>query len=131
MRAFTNVEIYFQHWESPIKIQKFVIMKHKQLNYEQRYSIELMLKSKIKKKEIIKALSVDESTFYRELKRNSRQSSYNAKHAQMLADERKKEGHYKTKFSFSMERIIREKIQLYQFNFKTRNKSHLEKSDYE
>ena len=111
-RAFTNVEINFQHWESPIKIQKFVIMKHKQLNFEQRYSIELMLRSKIKKKEIIKATGVGESTFYRELRRNSRKTSYNAKYAQMLADERKKEGHYKTKFSFTMEKIIREKIKL-------------------
>jgi len=112
MRAFANVEIYFQHWESSIKIQKFVIMKHKQLNFEQRYSIQLMLRSKIKKKEIIKAIGVSESTFYREINRNSRKSSYNANHAQMLADERKREGHYKTKFSFSMERIISWLVQI-------------------
>ena len=112
MRAFTSVEIYFQHWESPIKIQRFVIMKHKQLNYEQRYSIELMLRSKVKKRDIIEAIGVSEPTFYREINRNSRKYSYNAKHAQTLADERKREGHYKTKFSFSMEKIIKERIQL-------------------
>lgn len=106
------LKFIFNIGESPIKIQKFVIMKHKQLNYEQRYSIELMLRSKVKKKEIINTLKVSESTFYRELSRNSRKSSYNAKHAQMLADERKREGHYKVKFSFTMERIVKEKIQL-------------------
>ena len=112
MRAFSSVEIYFQHWGSPINIQKFVIMKHKQLNYEQRDSIELMLRSKVKKKGIIAAIGVSESTFYRELNRNSRKSNYSANHAQMLADERKKGGHYKKKFSFSMEKIIKEEIQL-------------------
>ena len=87
-----------------------MIVKYKQLNFEQRYSIEMMLKSKIKKKEIFRSLNIAESTFYRELKRNSKTRSYSAKHAQMLADERKKEGHYKKVFSFSMESIIKEKM---------------------
>ena len=87
-------------------------MKHKQLNFEQRYSIEVMLRSKVKKKDIIKAIRVDASTFYRELNRNTKKLSYHANYAQMLANERKKEGHYKTKFSFSMERIIKDKTKI-------------------
>ena len=85
-------------------------MNYMQLNFEQRYSIEVMLKAKVKKKEIAKSIGVNESTLYRELKRNSKKRSYNAKYAQMLADERKKEGHYKTIFSSSMEKIIIEKL---------------------
>jgi len=87
-------------------------MKYKQLNYEKRYTIECMLNTSVKKEEIIKAISVSGSTFYRELKRNSKPQSYNAKHAQMLADERKKEGHYKTFFSFSMEKKVKSKLSL-------------------
>jgi len=89
---------------------KFVFMTYKQLNFEQRYSIELMLKSKTSKSLICKHLGVSESTFYRELSRNSNPRSYNAKHAQMLADERKKEGHYKTIFSDRMENLIIDKL---------------------
>ena len=47
-------------------------MKHKHLTYEQRYSIEIMLKTKINKKDIYESLGIPSSTFYRELKRNSK-----------------------------------------------------------
>jgi IS30 family transposase len=66
-------------------------MKHKHLTYEQRYSIEIMLKTKINKKVIYESLGIPGSTFYRELKRNSKPRSYQSKHAQMLANERKRE----------------------------------------
>ncbi|MDC3260139.1 helix-turn-helix domain-containing protein, partial [bacterium] len=69
-------------------------MKYKQLNFEQRYSIENMLKAGTKKTDIAKTLKVAEATLYREIKRNSKKRRYDAKYAQMLADERKKEGHY-------------------------------------
>ena len=85
-------------------------MKYKQINFEQRFSIESMLKLNTPKKEIAISLNLAESSLYRELKRNSRIRSYNAKHAHKLADERKKEGHYKTVFSSSMEKIIKEKM---------------------
>ncbi|QTD36353.1 IS30 family transposase [Polaribacter batillariae] len=91
-------------------------MNYKQLTFEQRYSIELMLKAKISKKEIIKSLCINESTFYRELKRNSKPRTYSAKHAQKLADERKKEGHYKTIFSTEMKKIIKEKMIKFQWS---------------
>ena len=85
-------------------------MTYKQLNFEQRYSIEVMLKSKTRKSLIWESIGISESTFYREVKRNSLPRSYNAKHAQMLSDERKKEGHYKTVFSDRMEKIITDKL---------------------
>ena len=86
-------------------------MKYNQLNYEQRYSIELMLKTKATKKEMIDSLGINESSLYREFKRNcQKRGGYNARHAQMLADERKKEGHYKHKFTQKMRSIIDDKL---------------------
>ena len=61
-------------------------MKYKHLNYEQRYTIECMLKSGFKKKSISETIGVSESTLYRELSRNKqKRGKYNAKYAQMLA----------------------------------------------
>ena len=78
-------------------------MKHKQLTFEQRYVIEHMLKEKHSKKSIITTLGLVESTFYREFKRNSKKSVFNAHYANMLAEERRKTGHYKTIFTSRME----------------------------
>ena len=78
-------------------------MKHKQLTFEQRYAIEHMLKEKHSKKSIIATLGLVELTFYRELKRNSKKSVYNAHYANILAEERIKTGHYKTIFTSVME----------------------------
>jgi IS30 family transposase len=58
-----------------------------------------MLKAGTKKIDIEKILSIAETTLYREINRNFKKRSYYANHAQKLADERKKEGHYKTIFS--------------------------------
>lgn len=88
-------------------------MKHKHLTYDQRYGIEMMLRAEVKKKTIYQTLKIPESTFYRELKRNSKKRSYNATYAQMLANERQKEQHVKTKFTGSMQRLIGEKLGLY------------------
>ena len=91
-------------------------MKHKQLTFEQRYAIEQMLKDKHSKKSIISTLELVESTFYRELKRNGKKRVYTAKHAQMLAEERRKTGHYKTVFSTVMETIIKDKMVNHQWS---------------
>jgi IS30 family transposase len=88
-------------------------MKNKHLCYEQRYGIELMLKTKINKKEIYESLGISSCTFYRELKRNSKSRSYDAKHVQILSDERKREQHMKTYFTRSMQQLINSKLQLY------------------
>ena len=87
--------------------------QYKQLTYEQRYVIECMLKSKSPKKEIWQTLEISESSLYRELNRNGKPRSYNAKHAQMLADERKKEQHVKNKMTIDMKRYIDKKLALY------------------
>ena len=86
-------------------------MKYKQLNYEQRYSIELMLGAKVAKKDIAEGLQINESSLHRELNRNcQKRGGYNAEYAQMLADERKREGHYKHKFTKKMMTIIKDKL---------------------
>jgi len=87
-------------------------MKHKQLTYLQRYSIEAMLKANVKKKDIWHSLSISESTFYRELKRNSKKRVYNAQHANMLASERKRDQHMKTQLTDSMVRLLEAKLRL-------------------
>jgi IS30 family transposase len=88
-------------------------MTNKHLTFTQRYSIEVMLKAKVKKKDIWSALKIPESTFYRELKRNSKKRVYNAKHAQMLTTERKRDQHIKTQFTDSMVRLITSKLVLF------------------
>lgn len=86
-------------------------MKYTQLTFEQRYTIECMLKQDCSKKSIFLAIGINESSFYRELRRNgSKAGKYCAKRAQILCDERRKEGHYKTFFSFEMQKIISEKL---------------------
>lgn len=72
-----------------------------------------MLKNKIANKIIWSTLGIPECTFYRELKRNSKPRSYNAKYAQMLADERQKEQHVKTKLTQDMLNYITRKLKLY------------------
>ena len=70
-----------------------------------------MLKTKVTKKDIADCLRIIESSLHRELNRNSKKrGGYNARYAQMLADERKKEGHYKHKFTERMKGIIKEKL---------------------
>lgn len=89
------------------------MLNYKQLNYEQRYTIEVMLAKQISKSIISQAIGVNESTLYRELNRNKqKQGVYRASYAQMLADERKKEGHYKQRFTNTMVKIIHKKLTL-------------------
>ena len=84
---------------------------YKQLTYQQRYTIEVMLKRKIKKSVIAQAIKVNESTLYRELRRNKRpEGDYRSNHAEILADKRKKEGHYKRKLSDEMIQVINNKL---------------------
>ena len=88
-------------------------MKYKQLTFEQRYTIECLLKTTTPKAKIAQAISVSESSVYRELKRNSKpRGSYKANYAQELAEERKDLGHLKTRFTDRMKRIITAKLLL-------------------
>lgn len=86
-------------------------MQNKHLNLEQRYAIERMLKHGHSKKGIYTVIGVNEPTLYGEPKRNSPpRGGYRAKHAQMLADERRREGHVKKRFTKSMERYLVDKL---------------------
>lgn len=55
-----------------------------------------MLKEKHSKKSNITTIGIVESTFYFELKRKSKKQVYHVHHENMLAEERRKPGHYKT-----------------------------------
>jgi len=92
-------------------------MQYEHLNFQQRYTIEFMLKQGHSKKAIYTAIEVSESTLYRELKRNSSQrGNYTAKYAQMLADERSKDGHLKKRFTRAMQAYVEEKLKRYQWS---------------
>jgi len=87
------------------------MIPYKQLTFEQRYTIELMLKQTISKAIIALTLGRSESTIHRELNRNqTKRGLYRAEYAQMLADERKKEGHFKTSLSEKMKAFIKTKV---------------------
>lgn len=86
------------------------------MNFEQRYAIDRMLKQGIKKSKIAKVIGIHESTLYRELRRNGGKRGYNARHADNLALERKREGHVKKRFTPSMERYVRDKLVNYQWS---------------
>ncbi len=88
-------------------------MTNKHLTFIQRYSIEVMLKTNVKKKEIWSSLNIPESTFYRELKRNSKKTVYNAEYAQMLTNERKRDRHMKRVLTDTMAKLITSKIRLF------------------
>ena len=73
-------------------------MKH--LMKEQRYVIQTLHKRSISKKEIADEIGVDKSTIYRELKRNSTKTGkYNARTADMYANERKERFAHNRKFT--------------------------------
>lgn len=92
-------------------------MQNKHLNLEQRYTIERMLRHGHSKKAIYTVIGVDESTLYRELKRNSLpRGGYRAKHAQMLADERRREGHVKKHFTRSVQGYVVDKLANHQWS---------------
>jgi IS30 family transposase len=87
------------------------MIPYKQLTFEQRYTIELMLNQNISKAKIALTLDRSESTIHRELSRNqTKRGLYRAGYAQMLADERKKEGHFKTFLSERMKTFIKTKL---------------------
>jgi hypothetical protein len=55
-----------------------------------------MLKEKHSKKSNITTIGIVESTFYLKLKCKSKKQVYHVHHENMLAEERRKPGHYKT-----------------------------------
>jgi len=86
-------------------------MSYNQMTFEQRYTIECMLKQKQSIAIMAKTISKNESSIYREIGRNKKpRGSYNAHYAHMLAGERKKERHLKKRFTSQMERYVRDKL---------------------
>ncbi len=84
----------------------------KQITKEQRYQIEAYIESGMSKKIIAEKLCIHPSSIYREIKRNAhKKGGYSAKHALMLADERKERFNRPRKFSNKIERDIRSFIE--------------------
>ncbi len=84
----------------------------KQITREQRYQIEAYIESGMSKKFIAEKLFIHPSSIYREIKRNAhKKGGYSAKHALMLADERKERFKRHRKFSNKIERDIRSFIE--------------------
>ena len=63
------------------------------LSYEQRYTIEVLLKTEVPKTSIAKVIGVDKTVVYREIKRNSdkRNGVYKAKLAEIKYRQRQLE----------------------------------------
>lgn len=84
----------------------------KQITKEQRYQIEAYLESGMSKVFIAEKLCIHASSIYREIKRNAhKKGGYSAKHALMLADERKERFNQPRKFNKNIERTIRSFIE--------------------
>jgi IS30 family transposase len=81
-------------------------MKH--ITKEQRYQIEAYIKSDKSKQFIARELGVHPSTIYREVKRNAqKRGGYNAKVANILAEEKKERLCFPRKFDSSLEHRVR------------------------
>lgn len=90
-------------------------MKH--LTKEQRYQIKAYLNCGKSKDFIAKSLKVDKSTIYRELNRNStKRGLYNPDYAHQLYNERKERFTNNRKFTPSIEKYVREKIEQEQWS---------------
>ncbi|MFH1457119.1 MAG: helix-turn-helix domain-containing protein [Patescibacteria group bacterium] len=63
-------------------------MPYKHFTPEQRNELSILLRAKVKKKEIAKLLNKDRTTIWRELKRNS-YGKYNARKAKQLTKQKR------------------------------------------
>ena len=90
-------------------------MKH--LTKEQRYQIKAYLNCGKSKLFIAEALKVNKTTIYREIKRNSRKrGSYDPSFAQELSTERKERFANNRKFTPSVKKYVKEKIEQEQWS---------------
>lgn len=90
-------------------------MKH--LTKEQRYQIKAYLKCSKSKSFIAEALSVNKTTIYREIRRNStKRGFYNPDYAQELSTERKERFKRTRKFDDATKRIVRKYIEKEQWS---------------
>ena len=81
------------------------------ITIEQRFKIEALFKAGHTILFIAKQLKLHRSSIYRELKRNkTKRGKYNAVLAQELSEEKKERFSHNRSFTFSMEKIIRDKL---------------------
>jgi len=81
-------------------------MNYQQLTDSQRYQIESYLKANYSITQIAKELGVHKSTISREVNRNGKKRSYNARYAQQVSVERRKEAYKHSTFDSSMKHYI-------------------------
>lgn len=76
--------------EVSLRLSNFVLQmkKYNHLTAEQRYTIDVLLRQKKSRKEIVQTIGVSQSTLCRELKRNSGQRGYHYQQAQVKATDR-------------------------------------------
>ncbi len=74
-------------------------MKYKQLSYDQRVEIRILLKAGLKQSQIAKLLGVHKSTICRELKRNTGLRGYRPKQAQEFTEHRRKKATKNIRFT--------------------------------
>lgn len=87
------------------------------ITLEQRIKIEALSKAGHKVPFISEHLSVHRSSIYRELKRNkTKTGKYNAAFAHELSEEQKERFSHSRSFTFSMEKIIRDKLSKQQWS---------------
>ena len=79
------------------------------LSYEQRYTIEVLLKTEVPKISIAKVIGVDKTVVYREIKRNSdkRNGVYKAKLAEIKYRQRQLEKPKHVAFTADIEQNVR------------------------
>ena len=80
--------------------------KYRQLTSQQRYTIQSGLKQGLTKKIIATLIEVDESTLYREIRRNGGAKVYNAEKAQREADRRKTRLQKPRSFTHALKREV-------------------------
>ena len=85
-------------------------MKNKQLIREQRYQIQSLLQVDTPKKRIAELVGTSVSSVYREINRNKGKRGYTASSAQELCEIRKERYKGPRKFTYAMERHIRDKL---------------------
>jgi IS30 family transposase len=93
-----------------------VAMKKVHLTREQRYQIDALLANKTKQKDIALIVGVSKSTISREIKRNKHKRGYSARLAQEYADERKERFAVVRRFTKSVEKTVREKLEQEQWS---------------
>jgi transposase, IS30 family len=85
-------------------------MKNKQITSQQRYQLEVLLRTGTPVKKIAELLDTHRSSIYREIKRNKSKRLYVAQKAHEIAQERKERFSRRRKLTYMVEKFVRKKI---------------------